>query len=192
MKKAFLEIELKYSAKDIALTDFAEFCKTLGPTKCFQASGTDHFYSSDKDDTQFGRYRVGPDFVQLTVKTKTSNKNNFIRQEDNLDFKEAIPEERVRSFFNKFGYEYQTSIFKNCFIYKYPLYTLVYYVIYTVDMNEIGRYLEIEMSESHPWESEQQAWDALVVLEKTCKPLGIIPQSRVKKSLYEIVCGKLI
>lgn len=190
MEKRYLEIESKYNAKEIALTDFIAFCTaSFVSSKFVQASGYDHFYSSDKDDTQFGRYRVGPDFVQLTVKTKTQANNNYIRQEDNLEFKEPVSEDRVRSFFAKFGYEYRQTIFKNCFIYKYPTFTMVYYVIYTKDMNEIGRFLEIEMCEDYPWESEEQAWDALLSVEKQCRPLGIIPQARIKKSLYEIVCS---
>lgn len=188
MSKQFLEIETKYNAADMTLTSFTEFCKSRKPDKFVQASGWDHFYASEADKQQFGRHRVGADFNQLTVKTKTAPKNNFIRQEDNLDFKEAISEERVKSFFAKFGYGHIKSIFKNCFIYKYPLYTLVYYVIYTVDMEEIGRYMEIEMSEDHPWHSAPAAWDALVRLERECKPLGVSAQGRIRKSLYEIVC----
>lgn len=190
MVKQFLEIETKYNAEDMTLTQFTAFCKSRSPLKYTQASGWDHFYAGSEQDDQFGRHRVGPNFNQLTVKTKTAPKNNFIRQEDNLDFQEAISEEQVKSFFAKFGYDHIKSIFKNCFIYKYPLYTLVYYVIYTTEMEEIGRFMEIEMSESHNWESETEAWEALLALEKQCKPLGVTAQGRVRKSLYEIVCER--
>lgn len=190
MNKQFIEVEFKYNAADMTLTQFTHFCKSTKFFEYVQASGYDHFYASETDKRQFGRHRVGASFNQLTVKAKTSPKNNFIREEDNLDFAEAISEERVKSFFGKFGYEHKKSIFKNCFIYKYPLYTLVYYVIYTVDMEEIGRFVEIEMSEDHDWKSEDEAWNALLALEKQCKPLGVSAQGRIRKSLYEIVCGK--
>lgn len=189
MKKQFIEVEYKYSAEDIPLTEFTAFCEAAGPTQYVKASGYDHFYASDKDTMQFGRHRVGPGYNQLTVKAKTQEKNNYVRQEDNLDFKDNISTAKVESFFSKFGYEHKRSIFKNCFIYKYPLHTFVYYVIYTDDMNELGRYIEIEMSEEHPWESAEHALEALRAVEKQCKPLGIIPQARIRNSLYEIVCG---
>lgn len=189
MKKQYIEVEFKYSAESIDLTDFTAFCEASTPVKYIQASGYDHFYASDKDPMQFGRHRIGPDYSQLTVKAKTQESNNYIRQEDNLDFKDDISRAQVESFFAKFGYEHKRSIFKNCFIYKYPLYTLVYYLIYTEDMNEIGRYVEIEMSENHPWGSAEQAFEALRQVEKQCKSLGIIPQSRIRNSLYEIVCA---
>ncbi len=184
-----LEIEFKYDAKNITLTEFTEFCVSENPVEFVQASGWDHFYSNDKDEMQFGRHRVGPDYNQLTVKAKTQESNNYVRQEDNLNFKDSISKEKVASFFAKFDYEHKRSIFKNCFIYKFPLHTFVYYVIYTEDMNELGRYIEIEMSEEHPWESADRALNTLRQIERDCKPLGIIPQGRIRNSLYEIVCG---
>lgn len=188
MKREYIEVEFKYNAQFISLTDFIAFCEASNPIRYIQASGYDHFYSSSKDKMQFGRHRVGPDYSQLTVKAKTQEDNNYVRQEDNLDFKDDISRAKVESFFSKFGYKHKRSIFKNCFIYKYENYTLVYYLIYTEDLNELGRYIEIEMSEDYPWECAEQAFEALKQVEKQCKNLGVIPQGRIRNSLYEIVC----
>lgn len=189
MKKHYIEVEFKYNAAGISLTNFIGFCEDRGSVSHIQASGYDHFYASEKDQMQFGRHRVGPNFNQLTVKSKTQENNNYVRQEDNLDFKENISKDKVESFFRKFGYAHKRTIFKNCFIYKYPLHTLVYYLIYTEDMNELGRYIEIEMSEDHPWTSSEEALEALREVEKQCRPLGIVPQARIRNSLFEIVCN---
>lgn len=183
----YMEIESKYNAQDLCLTDFSAFCESQGAQNHIIASGWDHFYSTPKVQG-FARHRIGPNFNQLTYKRKTSGSNNFIREEDNIDLLVHTTRDQVQSFMNKLSYKHNKSIYKNCFIYKFPKHTLVYYVIYDESIHEIGRFIEIEMSEDHPWESEAQAWNSLVEIEKTCKPIGIVPQARMRRSLYEIVC----
>lgn len=184
----FLEVEFKYRADDIPLSKFMGFCMGLGKHKYVMASGWDHFYDSPGVQG-FARHRIGPDFNQLTYKKKINGNNNFIRHEDNLDLLQTVSIDQIASFLSKFGYSLNKSIFKNCFIYKFPLYTMVYYVIYSESLKEIGRFIEIEMSEDFDWNSEENAWDNLIEIERIAKePLGISPQSRMKLSLYELVC----
>lgn len=183
----YLEIETKYRADDINLDRFVDFCTEKGPSEHVMASGWDHFYRNDRF-LGFARHRIGPDFNQLTYKRKTSEKDNFIREEDNLDLAMYTSRPQIESFLGKMGHKHARSIFKNCFIYKFPLYTMVYYVIYNESIREIGRFIEIEMKEDHSWKSADVAWEALVELERECKPLGIIAQARMRKSLYELVC----
>lgn len=184
----FMEIETKYNASEISLAKFNEFCQAQpGERKYLVASGWDYFYDSTRTEG-FARHRVGVDFNQLTYKRKTTAKNNFIRQEDNLNLMPPVTVSQVASFLNKFGYTLNKSIFKNCFIYQYDRHTAVYYVIYDDTLKEVGRYIEIEMSEDYSWKSEQEAWDALTNLEREFKELGLSAQGRMKKSLYEIVC----
>lgn len=184
----YKEIEFKYNADAIKLTAFTEFCTARKPINFTMAAGYDYFYTNPTQDDSFGRHRVGIDYNQLTFKRKTSTKNSFIRDEDNLLMASDISTDQVRSLFDKFGYYPNSTIYKNCFIYKYPKYTLVYYIVYTEELSEIGRFFEIEMSEEHKWESEDQAWQQLLDLEKECKSIGITAQSRIKKSLQEMVC----
>ena len=182
----FFEVEFKYRADEISLTDFHAFCKAKNPKKYIEASGFDHFYSNPKETESFCRLRVGADMLQLTCKQKTTEKNNFTRAEDNINLKKGTSKAQVESFLSKVGYTYNTSIFKSCFIYKFESYTYVYYVCYDVDMKELGRFVEIEMCEECGWSSEQAALNELVILEKLSKDLGITPQARVKRSLYEM------
>lgn len=181
-----LEIEFKYSASDISLSGFETFCKNASPKKQIIASGYDYFYENAKDPDSFCRHRVGPDSNQLTFKRKKADNNNFIRAEHNIDLVPAVTLEQVAALCSEFGYKYNSTLFKSCFIYVYDWYTLVYYVCFNEDMKELGRFFEIELSESHGWTDEKEAMSQLVILEKLCKPLGISPQSRIRRSLYEM------
>lgn len=71
------------------------------------------------------------------------------------------------------------------FVYNFDRYNFVYYVCYTPDLKELGRFVEVEMSEDRPRESEDQAWNLLREIEAALRPLGITPQHRVRKSLFE-------
>lgn len=184
MKKP-TEIEFKYRADDISLKDFIAFCEARGPLRAVNPCGYDYFYDNAKDQDAFCRHRVGLDINQLTFKRKTTDANNFIRTEHNMDLVKAT-REQVRSLVSEFGYAHNFSLYKNCFVYSYDNYTLVYYVCYDEDMKELGRFIEIEMKEDFQWKSEQEAWDCLLVFEKLCKPLGISPQHRIKRSLFEL------
>ncbi len=183
----YLEVEFKYKADNISLTSFTDFCKTKKPTSVVIASGYDYFYENIDDPDAFCRHRVGPDSNQLTFKRKLSDVNNFIRTERNVDLAASMSVEEISGLCDEFGYKYNTSIFKNCFVYKYDWYTFVYYICYDTDMIELGRFVEIEMSEDHAWNSEKEAWEELLLMEKICgKGLGVTAQSRIKRSLFEM------
>lgn len=185
MKTPF-EIEFKYNADSISLVRFHEFCAEREPVKYLHASGFDYFYERVKEPGSFCRHRVGPDSNQLTFKRKLDDKNNYIRTEHNLDLGPAVTVPQVAALCSEFGYDPNFSLFKNCFIYCYDYYTLVYYICSDLDMKELGRFVEIEMREDHDWRNEQEAMDALLAMERFCKPLGITPQARVKRSLFEM------
>jgi len=181
------EVEFKYNADDITLDIFTKFCRGLNKApKVIYASGYDYFYASKGDVGAFWRHRVSPDSNLLTFKRKNNDKNNFVRVEVNLKLDLATSVDDVAALCDANRCPYQGSIFKNCFIYVYDWYTLVYYICYDQGMKELGRFIEIEMSEEHPWQSEQEAFEQLLVMEKLCKPLGLTPQGRIRRSLFEM------
>ncbi len=186
MIKRNLEIETKYNANDISLLDFKAFCEGRSPVKVVMASGFDYFYSKEGEESSFCRHRVGPDRNEFTFKRKTSEVNNTIRREVNVNMAQGETIETAAALAASFGYQYNTSIFKTCFVYIYDWYSLVYYICYSPDMKEVGRFFEIEMKEDHPWASEADAWNQLLIMEKLCKPLGVTPQARIKRSLFEL------
>lgn len=181
------EIEFKYNAANISLTAFAEFCQALkGTPKYVEVSGFDYFYSNKKDEDGFYRIRVDHKRVQLTYKLKTEKAQNYVRDEHNLNFADDMTKSYVEKYVNSRGYDFNSKLFKNCFIYVFDTYTLVYYVCYDEQMKELGRFIEIEMSEEHAWPTQQDAWNELIAMERICRPIGITPQARVKRSLFEM------
>lgn len=184
----FREVESKYNAENITLTAFREFCNNRDPKviEVIEASGFDYFYSNPSQPDAFYRHRVGADMNQLTFKRKTVQGNSNIRIERNTDLTPGTTKEQVEALVGEHGYTLNTTIFKTCFVYVYDWYVLSYYVCYDKDLRELGRYMEIEANENHDWSTEQEAWDAVVVMEKLCKPLGLTPQMRIKRSLFEL------
>lgn len=181
-----MEVEFKYDAKNINLSAFKEFCMKKDPVSYIMAAGHDHFYHNSKDLTSFYRHRVGAGINQFTFKKKTVEENNFIRIEHNIDLDLDVTRDKILYLCKDLGYEYNTTIFKNSFIYVYEYYVMAYYIVYDNDMKEIGRFLEIEMNEEFPWENEKQAWGELIILERIHKPLGIDSSKRIKDSLFEL------
>lgn len=179
----FKEVETKYRVSALKLQAFTDLATSLSPVKFIEAAGYDYYYV--KDTTDFIRYRAGS-LHELTVKKKLADKNNFIRTEINMGVKEQSLE-IIEAFCASLGYKFNFSIFKTCFIYYYEHFDLVYYVVYDNNMKELDRFVEIEMLETYEWESPEAAWAKLLEIEQLMKPLGITPQSRIKKSLFEML-----
>lgn len=182
----YKEIEYKYNAENIAFQDFEKFCNSQKPLRFLFASGHDHFYANAKEAGAFCRHRKGPDCNQLTFKRKTVAHNSFIRTEHNLSLDNSVDRGQIAALCSEFGYEFNRSIFKTCFVYFYEWYVLSYYTCFDENMKEIGRFVELELKEDYAWTNEAEAWNNLGVLEKLCKPMGINPKARIKKSLFEL------
>lgn len=180
------EIEYKYKADDVTLDEFTAFCKSRGEYTFITASGYDYFYAHTKDPTSFARHRVGPSFNQLTFKRKTTDRNNYVRTEHNIDLGLNVRPEQTQALCEEFGYKYNTSIFKNVFIYEFLGHTLVYYVVYDQKLKELGRFIEIEMAEDWAWSSVEAAVGSLQQIEKEASVLGLCPQKRLRNSLFEM------
>lgn len=179
------EIEFKYLAK-VKLSQFKQFCEVRKPIKYQIISGYDRFFSKPSEPDSFYRHRVNTNENQLTFKRKTTKTDNFIREEHNIDLPLNVSEEKIEALCRINGYVYDTTIFKNCFIFNYSDHTLVYYVCYDSELRELGRFIEIEMKEDYAWTSEQEAFNSLLALERLCKAVGLSPDNRVNKSLFEM------
>jgi adenylate cyclase class IV len=184
----FKEVETKYSAENISLQDFVAFCEKHDEAYLskIEAAGFDHFYYSAKDPKAFYRHRIGPDLNQLTFKRKIQSDRNYIRTEHNINLEPTTPKEKVAALVSESGFEHNVTIFKSCFVYYFERVVLSYYVCYDSNMKEIGRFFEIEANEDYGWKTEQDAWGAVTVMEIVCRPLGVTPQMRIKRSLFEL------
>ena len=180
------EIEFKYNADCVALRTFQDFCRRLNPITEVMPAGYDHFYNKTGDEVSFCRHRVGALTNQLTFKRKLQDNNNSVRTEHNIDLSKEMSKQQIEAFLKEFGYKWCSTIYKNAFVYVYDKYSFCYYIVYTEGMEELGRFIEIEMSEEHPWESQEQAYKMLQELEKEVSVVGLFPSRRLKKSLYEM------
>ena len=179
----FKEIETKYAADDKSMQDFIDLVVPMNPVKTMLVSSYDDYFVNKNDN--FIRYRYTDDHGELTIKYKTTDKNNNERIEINLPTA-GDNLSHVAEFCKHLGYNWNFGIYKTCKIYWVDHMVLVYYVVYDKEMKELRRFIEIEADEEHDWESEQVAWDKVVEYEKLLQPLGITPQNRLKKSLFEI------
>ncbi len=179
----YKELEFKYNADGKSMQEFMDLVEPMKPAKIMMVSSYDDYFVNKKEN--FVRYRYTDERGELTIKYKTTDKNNNERIEINLPTS-GDNFDHVSEFCKYLGYDWNFSIYKTCKIYWVDNVVLVYYVVYDKEMKELRRFIEIEADEEHDWESEQQAWDKVVEYEKILAPLGITPQNRLKKSLFEI------
>jgi adenylate cyclase class IV len=185
-----LEIEYKYSANLITVDAFMQFCAMLKYKSHMIVTGYDHFYSNPREPSTFFRHRYSSTDNQLTFKIKLVKADNYIREEHNIPLRGDFTPSKVEDFCNAMGFAFNSTIFKHAFIYTYPSYSLCYYIVYNENMEELGRFIEIEMKEDYAWSSREEAVTSLNLIEKLCKPLGVGPLNRVKKSLFELYGNK--
>lgn len=179
----FKEIETKYDAADISMQAFIDLVESWKPPKKMMVSSYDDYFTNKDGD--FVRYRYTDDRGELTIKKKTTHKNNNERIEINVPTK-GDNLKTIAAFMEYLGYSYNFGIYKTCKIYWLDNVVLVYYVVYDKEMKEKRRFIEIEADEDYDWASEEAAWDHVIKYEKMFESLGISPKNRLKKSLFEI------
>lgn len=182
----FLEIEVKYRADSVDRLKFKEIARTLNPKEFVYIESSDVYYL--RSDTEFLRYRMSAENskdkrAELAFKKKHSKDNNIVRTEVNLRVDSNKPEV-VDAFCEGLDYKKNFSIFKICDIYRYDDAVLVYYSVRD-DSGKYASFMEIEVIEGLP-KSQEEAWEIIRKYEKIIEPLGITPQNRLKKSLFEM------
>lgn len=187
--ETFKEIEYKYLADDIKLSDFNSLMEKIkekyGFKSFLQASSFDVYYVKKDSPEEFQRFRNDGRTPELTKKVKTKDGNNWIRIESDLPLDPLrVTEEKVAFHLGLDDYNENFRIFKVCFIYFYDTVNYVWYSVYDQDMKEIGRFLEVELNKDKVTETDQ---DILVLKEheNNLLELGITSQNRTKLSLFE-------
>lgn len=180
----FKEIETKYDAKDISLEDFKKVFgdNDLKVDKHLLVSSYDTYFTNKSGE--FIRYRFTDNRGELTIKRKTNERSNTDRIEVNIPT-DGDNLQAVTEFAKLLGYNHNFTIYKTCDIYWTGKVDLVYYVVYDTEFRELRRFIEIEALEELEWENEDEAWNEITHYEKMLEPLGIKPQSRLRKSLFE-------
>lgn len=181
MNSEYKELEYKYKADNVGLQDFLKLMKTYNIKKTLDISSWDIYYLANEDN--FVRYRQS-DTPELTKKVKTKAANNWERVEIDLPLDpNRIKEETVSRFLALDGYKENFRVYKSCFIFWLNDVNYVYYIVYNPDMKEVGRFVEVEVNKT----STVQDLDSLLKqAEAGLAILGITPQHRMKKSLFEL------
>lgn len=178
------ELEFKYSAEDIKLSDFIKFAESLAPEKRLEVASWDFYYSGNGLPFEFMRFRNGPS-PELTIKMKTNDKNNNHRVEIDLPLSNKVTSWLVEKFVSCLGFKENFRIYKYCDIYWYEKIDIVYYTIYDKEMKEVGRRVEIEARKDYPFKSADEALAEVKAMEQKMSAIGITPQKRMKKSNWE-------
>lgn len=183
----FKELEYKYKADDVKLTDFVNLMINLIPTKRKDVSSWDHYYTSVVTKDAFIRFRES-DNPELTMKRKIQSSNNWERLEIDLPLDpNRIKINTVNKWAEMEDYKHNFTIYKSCFIFWYDIVNTVYYVVYNEDMKEVGRFIEVEVNKEQVDKLGVDAcFEKLKDFEKALTALGISPQNRLKKSLFEM------
>lgn len=188
-----IEFESKYRVEQSIVLPFKFIVEKMPTFKEFvYAEGPDEYFV--KGDTA-ARYRKeankGPNArAELTIKIKPEGaKNNIIREEFNVRV-DGTPRETIVKFLSALGFKHNFTVMKSCFIYRMEDATLVSYTVADItdgNLRSEDHFVEIEVSEEqiHTM-NEDQAWAILTKYERALEPLGITPQKRLKKSLYEM------
>jgi hypothetical protein len=183
----FQELEYKYKADNVKLTDFQNLGESLNPTKKLDVSSWDVYYTKEGTEDIFQRYRESTN-PELTKKRKTVDTNNWERIEVDLPLDSArVNEKIVETFVALDGYKKNFKIYKSCFIFWFDKTNMVYYTVYDENMKEIGRYIEVEVNKDRiEVAGKENCLSELATLEIELEKLGISKKNRMKRSLFEI------
>lgn len=189
----FTEFEVKYRVDPSLLMKFKSIVSNLPEVKDFKyAEGSDYYLVND---TGFWRYRT-EDWnptgrKELTKKIKPQGaKNNISRTEYNIRLDQNTDKNVIFESLKHDGYKFSFSIFKGAHIYFTKDATIVFYTVTDTTpgtpYNEAS-FLEIEVDEELINEiNDDEAWSIINKYEKSLEPLGLTPQKRLKKSLFDI------
>lgn len=188
-----IEFETKYRVDSNITLPFKLVVEKMPTFKEFiYAEGPDDYFVNDN---LFARYRKeankGPNArAELTIKIKPEGaKNNIIREEYNVRV-DGTPRETIVKFLSALDFKHNFTVMKSCFIYRMDDATLVSYTVADITdgiLKSEDHFVEIEVSEEKIHDmTENQAWEILIKYEKSLEGLGINPQKRLRKSLYEM------
>lgn len=186
----FEELEYKYRADGISYSAFKRLMDDMDNVREKDAASWDVYFTNERKSTSFGRYRGG-DTPELTIKTKTEDGNNWRRIEIDLPIDPSrIDEVTVVKFMEANDWKENFRIFKSCFIYFQNFVNYVYYVVLDHNLKEVGRFIEVEVNKDQVGLLEAavpgSAMATLKQAEQILESIGISPQNRLKKSLFEL------
>ena len=183
----FKELEHKYKADHIKLTDFIKLMVSMNPKIRKDVSSWDYYYTNNANDNEFLRFRES-DNPELTIKRKVKDSNNWQRIEVDLPLdSDRIKLSKVETFASLLNYSENFRIYKTCFIFWLENVNYVYYIVYNENMKEVGRFLEVEVNKDKvPELGIDKAVEELKQASLKLEKFEISSQNRLKLSLFEM------
>ncbi len=180
------EYEYKFRADNIKLTEFESLMETLPFIKKQVCSSFDYYFLKEGSIDEFQRYRES-DKPELTKKVKTKTANNWSRIESDLALDpNRVNFKQVQYHVGLDNYKFNFKIFKSCSVYWFDNTNIVFYTVFDENMNKLSSFIECEVTKECVNSLGDKAFDVLKECESKLEPLGISPQNRLKKSLFEL------
>lgn len=184
------ELEYKYQADHVNFRDFHNLMVRIGFSKHLTTSSWDIYYTSQDAENDFQRFRMCPNYPELTRKVKTSQNDNFARVEVDLPLDPtSVTEDIVTKYVSLKGYKENFRVFKSCDIYWQDVVNYVLYVVSDADRREVGRFIEVEVNKPKVAALNVQGIDTTLLLKSAAaclKELKVDVDAPIKKSLFEM------
>lgn len=180
------EIETKYKVDNDKFYKFEEIVSEMDFKQFIVAVGPDVYFT--KPDGSFLRYRkaLTEKRSEVTMKERAVGTNSsIVRKEINWRV-DATPKDAIIEGIRMMGYDYNFTIHKHCYIYKFKDATLVFYTVRDEDKG-IQSFIEIEVDEeaaSH--QSIEVSMEVIKKYEEILAPVGITYRNRMNKTLFEL------
>ena len=184
----FAEFEVKFRVAGDSVYAFKALAEKLpGLLQFIYLESDDLYYVKEGDE--FLRHRFDKKNLagrqELTYKKKMKSANNIYRKENNMRCDDNSIE-GVADFCENLGFKWNFKISKYVHIYKFEDATLPFYTVID-EAGNMDHFMEIEVDEEKlKGMTEDQAWEVIQKYEKLLAPLGITPQKRLRKSLFEM------
>lgn len=185
MNNEFSEIEFKYGAGNVNLSEFESVVHSwFNVKKQITVSGYDDYYTHSEVTNQYLRHRYNADKAEITVKRRRSSDFTAVRDEVDLAIAEGQTD-AVAAIAKLMQYDFDFVIYKTCQIYYLDEVNIVYYFVYNSNMLELARIIEIEANKDF-------TGDGLAAITRVEKILGvefpsiICPEARLNKTMHEL------
>lgn len=192
----FNEIEYKYPTKidaskflDAMNNAFHDSLNNLDDYEYVEVASDDDYYEcSPGAAAEFIRYRKSKN-PELTVKVKKEKANNFHRTELDLILDSVENnDQKITKWFELIGLKKNFTIYKECWIFSFKTFTVVFYNVTRKRDNLKGAFIEIEANKKHKFSSINQAKTIVSLVEKKLGEYleDVNEHNRSKFSLWEM------
>ena len=175
----FLEVEYKFIlSDDVQFEQFRSRLSCMNPVRQTEVNTVDTYFLLQNNSQFIYRHRFDQELQQLTVKSMSGDPS--VRTEINLDLsRDENQSAAVVEFLRTFGIKAQSSLAKDLIVFYFQNVEIALYRAQAADRSILC--LEIEAIDFADIESAKSD------INKWCQLLGLAPDTREMRSLFEIL-----